>query len=235
MAKPLPDPPIMVITDRTQTRLRLEDVAEAVFEGGCRWLSLREPDLDHDELVRLLYRLVTLGERYRAQVSVHHDYGAALATGAEGVHLARDGSVKEAREYLGKNALIGISVHDKDELQSAIAMSADYVTLSPIFPTASKPGYGPDLGPYKLATLARGASIPVLALGGVAPENVGSCVAAGAVGVAVMGGVMRARDPRAMMRGLVTSLRDALARAAAARHSRGDPHPPSEPKAEASP
>jgi thiamine-phosphate pyrophosphorylase len=75
---------------------------------------------------------------------------------------------------------------------------ADYATLSPIFPTASKPGYGPPLGVEALRAAAE-SGLPVFALGGVLPENARSCREAGAHGVAVMGPVMRAQDPFAAL------------------------------------
>ncbi len=86
------------------------------------------------------------------------------------------------------------------------AAGADYVTLSPIFLTGSKPGYGPALGPAALARIARRVGLPVLALGGVGPENARACLSAGAAGVAVMGGVMRAADPGAAVRELLAAL-----------------------------
>jgi len=67
----------------------------------------------------------------------------------------------------------------------------DYVTLSPVFATASKPGYGPALGPHGLSALTVETATPVYALGGVHPPDVADCLAAGATGVAVMGPVMR--------------------------------------------
>ena len=62
----LPDPPLLVITDRRQARGPLEMVAEAAFAGGCRWLSLREKDLDALSREALLRRLVTIGRRFGA-------------------------------------------------------------------------------------------------------------------------------------------------------------------------
>ena len=78
---------------------------------------------------------------------------------------------------------------------AAASAGADYVTISPIFRTQSKPGYGPPLSLEGLAKAANLAEIPVIALGGVTSENANACRRAGAAGVAVMGTIMRARDP----------------------------------------
>jgi thiamine-phosphate pyrophosphorylase len=77
---------------------------------------------------------------------------------------------------------------------AAASAGADYVTLSPIFLTASKPGYGPALG---VAAIGRAADlgIPVIALGGVTADRLRPCIDAGAAGVAVMGEIMRSDEP----------------------------------------
>ena len=90
-------------------------------------------------------------------------------------------------------SLVGRSCHDAGEVDRAAAEGCDYVFVSPVYPTDSKPGYGPALGPLGLAALCDRAPMPVYALGGVLPERVGECLRAGAHGVAVMGPVLR--DP----------------------------------------
>lgn len=221
----LPTPPVLVITDRKQASRPLLEVALALFAGGCRWISVREPDLPEQERVNLLYRLVNSGERVKARVSVHADYPLALTTGAGGVHLPRHGSIRAARAYLGDRAIIGISAHDRGEVEQAAAAGADYVTLSPIFDSPSKPGYGPALGLTGLAEIAKSAPIPVYALGGVDAGNAAQCRAAGAAGVAIMGAAMRAADPEAMIRAVIAALGDALVTVPADDHSRDKPAP----------
>jgi thiamine-phosphate pyrophosphorylase len=83
---------------------------------------------------------------------------------------------------------------------------ADYVTISPIFLTDSKPGYGPALGLDGLRAAVAAAPGPVVALAGIGATNAAACVAAGASGVAVMGEIMRAGDPEATVRALIDAL-----------------------------
>jgi thiamine-phosphate pyrophosphorylase len=193
---PLPSPPLLVISDRGQARRPLVEIAEGVFRGGCRWFSLREKDLPADERRELLRRLVALGRRYGATVTVHEDVAAAVAIGADGVHLPGGGDPASARRLL-PDGLIGVSAHTPQEAAAQLAAGADYVTLSPIFLTQSKPGYGPAVGLDALAAAARLASGPVVALGGIDGGNIAACLAAGARGIAVMGEIMRAADPEA--------------------------------------
>jgi thiamine-phosphate pyrophosphorylase len=203
----LPQPPLLVITDRRQARMPLEAVAAALFAGGCRWLSLREKDLPPAERLALLRRLVALGKDSGAVVTVHDDLDAAEAARADGVHLPAGGSVRAARMRLGAAALIGQSVHGDEAMRRAVEEGADYVTLSPIFATASKPDYGPALG---INALRKRHSLSVIALGGVEPENIAACLAAGAAGAAVMGGAMRAQDPKRYMISLLAAAAGAL-------------------------
>ena len=192
----LPFPPLLVISDRHQARHPLEEVAEAVFAGGCRWFSLREKDLPPEERRALLGGLVTLGHCYGAVVTAHEDIEGVLAVGADGVHLPSGISPEAARAQLSRK-LIGASAHDADEAAALLSAGADYVTISPVFLTASKPGYGPALGLEGLSRIVAEASGPVIALGGITAENAAECIPAGARGVAVMGEIMRAADPRA--------------------------------------
>jgi thiamine-phosphate pyrophosphorylase len=202
----LPVPPLLVISDRRQARQPLQQVAEAAFAGGCRWFSLREKDLPPDERRALLGALVTLGRRFGAVVTAHEDIEAVAAVGADGVHLPSGGSPVAARARL-PGALIGASAHSADEAAALLRAGADYVTASPVFVTASKPGYGPALGLDGLARIVAAARGPVVALGGITPENAAACLAAGACGIAVMGEVMRAADPQATVEYILRMMR----------------------------
>jgi thiamine-phosphate pyrophosphorylase len=192
----LPIPPLLVISDRHQARRPLAEVAEAVFAGGCRWFSLREKDLPPEDRRALLAALVATGRRCGAVVTAHEDVEAVATAGADGVHLPSGGSPKAGRAWL-PDGLIGASAHSADEAAALLRAGADYVTASPVFLTASKPGYGPALGLDGLARIVAQAPGPVVALGGITPENAASCLSTGAHGVAVMGEIMRSADPQA--------------------------------------
>lgn len=201
----LPRPPLLVITDRRQARAPLEDMAAAVFAAGGRWLLLRERDLDVTARLALYERLVACARPFGARVMVSSDVPAVHATGASGIHLRGRGDVAAARAALGDAVLIGYSAHGIGEAEAAAKAGADYVTLSPVFESASKPGYGPAIGPAGLRAATARLSVPVIALGGVTVENAAACLEAGAAGIAVMGQVMRAADPGAVMAGLLAS------------------------------
>jgi thiamine-phosphate pyrophosphorylase len=201
----LPDPPFLVISDRSQARRPLMEIAAAAFRGGCRWFSLREKDLPAEERRALLADLVELGGRFGAVVMAHEDIDAVEAIGAGGVHLPAGSNPAAARRRLPRG-LIGVSAHSEDEAVAQLRAGADYVSLSPIFLTDSKPGYGPAFGLDALAAAAARAPGPIVALGGITPDNAAMCLAAGARGVAVMGEIMLAADPETTIRRLLATL-----------------------------
>jgi thiamine-phosphate pyrophosphorylase len=190
----LPTPPLLVITDRRQATLPLEEVTAAAIAGGARWISLREKDLPPQERRALLRGLAAIAVPAGASLLVHDDLEAAVELGLAGVHLPAGSDPATARRRLGAGVLIGVSTHSIAEAREAATRGADYVTLSPIFASASKPGYGPALG---LEALRAEVGCPVIALAGITPETAAACLAAGAAGIAVMGPIMRAADPAA--------------------------------------
>lgn len=205
----LPRPRLLLITDRRQARQPLERVVEAALRGGCRWVSLRDRDLRDRDRRALARRLVKLAAGFGATVTLHGDLAACEAARAAGVHVQAGTSPGQVRDWLGGQALVGASAHGYDEAWQAAADGADYVTLSPIFDSRSKPGYGPALGLDALAEVAAALGIPTLALGGVSPETAADCLRAGAGGVAVMGGIMRAEDPEAVTARYIDALEHA--------------------------
>ncbi len=202
----LPVPPLLVISDRRQAGRPLEELADAIFAGGCRWLSLREKDLPAAERRALLSALVALGRRWGATVTVHEDVNAAVIAGAGGVHLPSAGTPEAARARLPGGLLIGASAHSAEEASALLGFGADYVTVSPVFISASKPGYGPAIGLDGLAEIAAQAPGPVIALGGIKAATAPLCLSSGASGVAVMGEVMRATDPQAAVEAILAAM-----------------------------
>ncbi|MDE0716367.1 MAG: thiamine phosphate synthase [Rhodospirillaceae bacterium] len=202
----MPDPPLMIVTDRRQATLPLEDIAAAAFAAGARWIGVREKDLplaEQRDLVRRLARNAP-GD---AIVGLHGTPTPAAGDIAAW-HLPRDGDIADARRLAPDSRLLGKSCHSLAAAQAAQEAGADYVTLSPVFATGSKPGYGPALGVEALEASAarlRPAGCRLLALGGATAETIGACRAAGADGAAVMGAVMAARDPGAAVAALIAA------------------------------
>ena len=188
---------LYAITDRRSCATTpLVDVVSELLDAGVTAIQLREKDLDDNGLMRLARPIAELCRNYEAKLFINTNVRVALEVGAAGIHLpANAESVKgvvggvcnpESDEHL----YVGCSVHSLEAAQKRETEGADFVTYSPIYPTASKPGYGPAVGVKCLVGVTEVVKIPVFALGGITPDRVAECLAAGAFGVAVMSGVM---------------------------------------------
>ncbi len=183
---------LLVLTDRHQARGGLVATVAAAVRGGARLVVLREKDLPRERRLAMATELRAVLEPVGGKLIV----AGTDPLGGDAVHLSATDPPVEGIGYVGR------SCHDADEL--AAASTVDYVTLSPVFPTPSKPGYGPPLGTAGLARLVAGTSRKVFGLGGIGrAADARACRAAGAAGVAVMGAVMRAADPTAVVRELL--------------------------------
>jgi thiamine-phosphate pyrophosphorylase len=202
----LPDPPLLLVTDRTQARLPLEDVVAAACAGGLRWVSVREKDLAADAQMALAQTLRPITHRFGARLTLHGDPALAQAAGVDGVHLSAQGDPAAARALLGPGALIGVSVHSAAEAAALDPALVDYAIAGPAFPTASKPGYGPALGAEGLAAICRAAAVPIVAIGGIEAHNVHDVMTTGIAGIAVMGSIMRAGEPGATIKQILDEL-----------------------------
>jgi thiamine-phosphate pyrophosphorylase len=207
----IPNPPLLVVTDRSQARQSLAAITAAALQAGCRWLSLREKDLPDVDLILLARRLLPLTRSAGARLLLHGEASLAKLAGVDGVHLPAAADTAAARALLGPEKLIGVSIHTATEAEAIDENSTDYALAGPAFETPSKPGYGPEIGRKGLTEIARAARVPVLAIGGINAVRIAELIAAGAAGVAAMGGVMRANDPEQEVHGLLASLRGALA------------------------
>jgi thiamine-phosphate pyrophosphorylase len=203
----IPDPPLLVITDRGQSAIPLPEMLDAVFAAGCRWASLREKDLPAAGQIELAKILLPVARVWRARLTLHGDPATAQAAGLDGVHLPAGGDAAAARAALGPHALVGLSIHSIEEARSLDAAALDYAIAGPVFATDSKPGHGPALGVARLAAIARATATPVIAIGGIRAETVKDITLGSLSGLAVMGGVMRQANPQAEIWALLHALK----------------------------
>jgi thiamine-phosphate pyrophosphorylase len=208
----LPQPPLLLVTDRHQSRLPLADTVARALAAGCRWVSLREKDLPHDDQVALAGTLLSIARHHGAKLSVHGEAALAKACGADGVHLPSGSDPARSRALLGPGKLVGVSIHTVTEAEAIDPATVDYAIAGPAFETASKPGYGPEIGRKGLADIAAAARVPILAIGGINAARAAEVLASGPAGIAVMGGVMRAADPGAAMKALLATVTGAQPR-----------------------
>jgi len=202
----LPQPPLLLVTDRRQARKPLVEIVAAALAAGCRWVSVREKDLPDDEQIALARMLLPIVRRNGACLTMHGAADLAKAAGADGVHLSAGSDVAASRQLLGADKLIGMSIHTATEASAIDPAMADYAIAGPAYETASKPGYGPEIGRKGLADLARSSRVPLVAIGGLNAMRAAEVLAVGVAGIAVMGSVMRATDPGLEMKALLSTV-----------------------------
>ena len=190
-----PLPPLYLIADQATCGDRsMLDVLVRALDAGVRLVQLREKALDRDALEALAEQVLSLTARYDAMLLINSAVDVALKIGAQGVHLPGDTLPRAVRDRVGPSLLIGYSAHTHAELDCADG--ADFVTYSPIFTPGSKPGYdGAEVGLAGLTNAVAHSRLPVYALGGITPDRTAKCRVTGCAGVAVMSGILAARDP----------------------------------------
>jgi thiamine-phosphate pyrophosphorylase len=166
---------------------------EAAIRGGSAVVQYR--DKNPGNALYLARELVKLCHRHEVPLLVNDDLELALQAGADGVHLGKDdGHIREARERLGQEAIIGISCYDSlERALEAQAHGATYAAFGRFFPSGTKPLASP-AHPDTLKQAKQALSIPIVAIGGILPENGAALLAAGADLLAVIGGIFD-RDP----------------------------------------
>jgi thiamine-phosphate pyrophosphorylase len=203
-------PPILcLVTDRQRLgESSLEAVVEEAVKGGVNVVQLREKDLPAGELLALANR-VRAATRGRALLVINDRLDVAVAAGADGVHLPENGLPEAvARRLLGRHAVIGRSVHSKEAAVEAEQAGADYVQIGTIYATQSKPDLKPS-GSKLVREVAAAVAVPVLAVGGVSPENAAEVIDAGASGASVISAILGAEDHQAASRQLVEAMAEA--------------------------
>lgn len=194
--------PLCLVTDRSLCSIDLlpEKIAAAV-SGGVTMVQVREKDLPGGELFALA-KAVKARIAGRALLIVNERTDIAIASGADGVHLAEASMpTVEARRVAGGNLLIGRSVHSVDAARTAEAQGADYLIVGTMYETRSKPGKTPE-GLALMREASRAVRIPCLGIGGVTAHNAPEVLKAGAKGIAVVSAILSAYDSQRAAREL---------------------------------
>lgn len=188
------------------------DGARAALEGGCRWIQLRMKDTPTDVIRATALELLPLCRAAGARLILDDEVLLAREVGADGVHLGRhDMPPAEARALLGPSYIIGGTAHSLDDIRRIARGGADYIGCGPFRFTTSKAHIATPLGLEGCRRLLRemreeGLTLPVVAIGGIRPEDVPDLLAIGADGVAVIGAILSAPDPVAATRDFITRL-----------------------------
>jgi thiamine-phosphate pyrophosphorylase len=200
---------LYVITDEKISQgLTHQEIAIKAIEGGADVIQLRAKDIDGADLYRVAVDIRRTTRDTGTLFIVNDRLDIAMASQADGVHLGQgDMPLSAARRISPKGFIIGISVGNMEEAIAAEREGADYVALSPIFPTTSKDDAGPGGGLAVLRQIREAVRIPVIAIGGIDRNNVRDVLLAGADGIAVISAVVGQKDVVAAakeMKGIIT-------------------------------
>jgi thiamine-phosphate pyrophosphorylase len=172
----------------------LEQV-EALLRGGCRILQYRDKCPDQEQHLNQARELGMLCHQYQALLIINDDAALCRASGAQGVHLGEDDlSLEQARALLGPDAIIGISCYnDLGRAHQAAAQGADYVAFGAIFPSTTKP-LARRAGLELLRQARKELHLPLVAIGGITPENAPSVIETGVDMLAMIQGLFAQPD-----------------------------------------
>ena len=202
--KTLGGPCLCVIVTRQMLDDPLSFVKEAV-SAGAGMIQLREkslPGRDFEEYAAAVHDITSASG---SLLIINDRADIASAVRAEGVHVGQeDIDPREARRIVGEDRIVGVSTHSADEVGSACDGEADYVGFGPVFDTQTKKR--PAAGLEALKEAIELSNVPVYAIGGISPENIGSVAETGARCAAVCGSAAKADEPGAAVRSMFEAL-----------------------------
>ncbi|MBW1997991.1 MAG: thiamine phosphate synthase [Deltaproteobacteria bacterium] len=197
-----------VLTDTVlQSRFSHIELARLAIEGGADTIQLRQKTGSTREMITVAREMKTLCREAGVVFIVNDRIDVAIAAKADGVHLGQeDFPIPLAKELLGRDGIIGGSAATFEEAEKCLREGADYIGFGPVFPTSSKDDAGPVSGVEILRRVVDSLSLPIIAIGGISPENVEQVLSAGAYGIAVISAVCCQEDPRRATRDLYQAM-----------------------------
>ena len=179
-------------------------IASAAVRGGATAVQLRAPELEDEELAPLASAVFRVCDEAGVPLVVNDRVEVAVASGASGAHVGQDDDPRAARERLGPDRILGVSVSGEDEARDAEAAGADYLGVT-VWASATKPEAVP-IGLDGLRRVAGATALPVVGIGGIDAANAREVIEAGAAGIAVIRAVATAEDPVLAVRELRASV-----------------------------
>ncbi|MBC7362986.1 MAG: thiamine phosphate synthase [Candidatus Aminicenantes bacterium] len=203
---------LYLVTDRRLLQgLSLTDLVRKAVYGGVTVVQLREKECSSREFYELALELKKIMPT-EIPLIINDRVDIALAVRADGVHLGQsDLPVKTARELLGQEAIIGLSVENLKQLEEALHLPVDYLAISPVFPTPTKTDFSSPAawGLDGLRQARNLTELPLVAIGGINEENAEKVISAGADGLAVVSAICASSDPEQAARALKEKIEQA--------------------------
>lgn len=189
---------VYLVTDRALAGDRnIEDIVREAVEGGVTMVQLREKNIDTRTFIDLALRLKQVLAPYGVPLIINDRVDVALASGADGVHIGQsDMPFTMARQLLGPDRIIGLSVENFAQIAEANALDVDYIGVSPVFATPTKTDTAEPFGIDGLSKAVAMSTHPAVGIGGMNASTAAGVIAAGADGIAVVSAIVCAPSPR---------------------------------------
>jgi thiamine-phosphate pyrophosphorylase len=189
-------PRLYVILDAGLVGGSAVEIAGQLIAAGVRLLQYRAKTVPARDMLVTAKQLAELARREGATFFVNDRADLAYLAGADGVHVGQDDlTVEQARKIIGPDRRVGVSTHNREQFEHAVATSADYVAIGPIFRTTSKANPDPVVGTGLIRQLRPLTKKPIVAIGGIGLEQAAEVIQAGADSVAVISDILSAPNP----------------------------------------
>jgi len=182
------------ITDSDLSKNSIYSDTENAIKAGCKVVQYREKNKSKEDMVKEAIKLKKICES--EAIFLINDYiDIALECNADGVHIGQDDvSIETARTLLGKDKIIGLTVHNLEEAVEAERLGVDYIGVAPIFKTGTKEDARDPIGVDIIKTIRKNVNLPIVAVGGINKNNVKEIINSGADSVVSIYAVLNSDD-----------------------------------------
>lgn len=192
---------LYLVTDDTLDLTTLKHVVREAVKGGVTLVQVREKHGNVRAFIERAQAIKDILQGTGVPLIINDRVDVALAVNADGVHLGQsDMPVTIARQLLGPDKILGLSIETQAQLTQAQTMPLDYIALSAIFPTQTKTNTTMYWGVEGLQKTVSMTSLPVVAIGGINEHNISELCATGVDGLALVSAICSADDPQAVSR-----------------------------------
>ncbi|WP_281188649.1 thiamine phosphate synthase [Vibrio harveyi] len=189
---------LYLVTDDQQDLATLKRVVRKAVEGGVTMVQVREKHGDVRAFIERAQAVKDILKDTDVPLIVNDRVDVALAVDADGVHLGQsDMPAIIARELIGPNKILGLSIENEEQLAEADSLPIDYIGLSAIFATPTKTNTKKHWGIDGLKMALVTTSLPIVAIGGINESNIPQLSATGVHGLALVSAICHAEDPKA--------------------------------------
>jgi thiamine-phosphate pyrophosphorylase len=202
---------LYLVTDRDLSRGRTNfQIINSAIKGGVTTVQLREKSATTRRFLKEALEIKEFCRDNNVTFIINDRIDIALAVDADGVHVGQDDMpIEYAHRILGYDKIIGVSAFDEKEAIEAEKAGADYIGVSPIFTTPTKPELDEGVGLDGLRRIRKAVDISLIAIGGLGPSNAFDTIKAGADGIAVVSAIVSADDPEEAARAIMAEIKRA--------------------------